>query len=162
MGETQPPVDRRPADRFPWSDNYKVGVRIIDMDHKMLFEIINTLHAGIVRGLAGESLNVALAGLIRYVDEHFEREENLMRQYQFPDFEAHHEKHRELVRTVHAIRKVQLSDPKSIDLSKLMDFLGTWLKHHVMRADRAYVPYLRGEASVAAGTDADSTDEKTG
>ena len=149
MGNTPPPKSSQTSELFPWSDSYRVGIRLIDIDHRNLFEIINTLHAGIVRGLSGKALNIALAGLIRYVDEHFEREENLMREYQYPDFERHRDAHREMIRAVYAIRKIQTSDPASIDLGRLMEFLGDWLKQHVLSADRDYVPYLRGEVPEA-------------
>lgn len=143
----------RAEDLVPWSDAYSVGVRIIDTDHKNLFEIINTLHAGILRGLSGRELGIAIAGLMRYVDEHFEREENLMKEYNYPDLVRHREVHRDLIRTVYAIRKVQTSQPASINLQKLMEFLGDWLVNHVVKADVRYVPYLRGDVLAADDDD---------
>ncbi len=144
---------RRSEDLVPWSDEYSVGVRIIDTDHKNLFEIINTLHAGIRRGLGGRELDIAMAGLTRYVDEHFEREENLMKEYHYPGLANHREVHQNLIRTVYAMRKVQTSQPAAIDLKKLMKFLGDWLVNHVVKTDVKYVPYLRGEVPQSGGPD---------
>ncbi len=112
---------------FPWKKKYSVGVRLIDTDHKNLFEIINTLHDGIQRGLSTSQIGIAIAGLARYVDEHFEREEDLMREYCYPGLPKHQESHRDLIRKVYAIRKIQISQPAKIDPNKLMSFLKDWL-----------------------------------
>lgn len=145
MARSQNSPKGRADDFFPWSKKYKVGVRLIDIDHKNLFEIINTLHAGIVRGLTSRQLSVAITGLVRYVDEHFEREENLMREYFYPGLLKHREIHRDLIRTVYAIRKIQISQPASIDQDKLMRFLRDWLANHILVSDLDYLPYLHGE-----------------
>lgn len=137
------------VDFFSWEKKYSVGVRLIDIDHKNLFEIINTLHAGIKRGLSTSQIGIAIAGLARYVDEHFEREENLMREYCYPDLPKHREIHRDLIRKVHAVRKVQITQPEKIDPDKLMSFLKDWLANHILISDMDYVPYLHGEVPKA-------------
>ncbi len=159
MARSQVSSKGRAKDFYPWSNDYSVGVRLIDIDHKNLFEIINTLHAGIARGLSTGQLGIAIAGLMRYVDEHFEREENLMRDYGYPGLAQHREVHRDMIRKIYAIRKMQISRPASIDPIKFIGFLEVWLKDHIFAEDLDYVPYLRGEASKTGdGVDEDAQD----
>lgn len=135
---------------FPWSKDYSVGIRLIDNDHKALVEAINNLHEAIQMDDPDREVDVALSFLARYVREHFQREEQLMADYGYPDLLPHKATHRKLARTVHAIRKVHAQHPGQFDYDKLMGFLRDWLLHHIVGSDMKYVPYLRGEAKARA------------
>jgi hemerythrin len=132
---------------FPWSDDYLVHVRVIDNDHKDLVQIVNNLHDSIKAGSSRAEIGRIIASLATYVSEHFEREEGLMEEYDYPGLTGHKRMHRRLARTVHAIRKLFGEDPRQIDPAKLLNFLKEWLVHHILEEDVAYVPYLQGTAS---------------
>lgn len=131
---------------FPWSQDYSVGIRVIDNDHKELVDAINNLHRAIQKGVADGEVDIALTFLARYVRDHFRREETLMADCGYPDLMQHKAQHRKLARTVHAIRKVHAQHPHKIDPDKLMEFLRNWLVHHIAGADMKYIPYLLGDA----------------
>ena len=132
---------------FPWSDDYLVHVRVIDNDHKDLVQIVNNLHESIKTGSSRAEIGRIIAGLATYVSEHFEREEGLMAQYDYPGMAEHKRMHRRLARTVHAIRYLFKENPAQIDPGKLLKFLRNWLVHHILGEDVSYVPYLHGTAS---------------
>jgi len=132
---------------FPWSDDYSVHVRIIDNDHKELVSLVNELHAAIVDGASEGVVGHVIAGLARYANEHFEREEKLMAEYGFPALAAHREQHRLFTRVVAAFEKVQGAAPGDLDHDRLAVFLKDWLIHHILDLDRQYAPYLLGEAA---------------
>ncbi len=135
---------------FPWSNDYSVGIRIIDNDHKDLFGMVNALHAESKADAPAKNIDNLLAALSRYVEEHFEREEELMAAYNYPGLSAHKLKHKELALDVHALRKAHASQPRRIDRDKLLEYLKNWLSNHIMRSDMDYVPYLRSETGKKA------------
>lgn len=130
-----------------WSPDYAVGIRVIDNDHRELFDLVNQLHEGLENGFAASSINQTTDRLIRYVKEHFKREEGLMFEYGYPGLEEHRKKHNEFVWLVSAIRKIEVECPHRLDGQKLLRFLSTWLKSHIMKTDREYLPYLNSKAA---------------
>lgn len=128
-----------------WSDEYKTGFKLIDNDHKGLFKALNDLDYRI-KNLKDNSLSDIsddLNFLARYVHEHFDREEALMREYEYPEFHQHSLSHRKIRRTVFAIRKLFLEKPELIDPSRLTAFFASWLKKHILTEDMAYGPFLK-------------------
>lgn len=136
---------------FPWSDEYSVHFRVIDNDHKDLVEIVNTLYDAIANAEGRTQVGRTLTRLATYVDAHFAREEQLMEEYDYPGVAQHKRLHRHLARKVHAIRKVFAENPKSIDPTKLLNFLRDWLVHHILEQDTKYAPYFRGEQQEEPG-----------
>ena len=134
---------------FPWSQDYSVGIRLIDNDHKDLVDMVNSLHDQISGSDSEEQIATTLAFLARYVREHFTREEALMAQYGYPDLAAHKASHHELAAEIHAAQKVFTSEPERLDPQKLLLFLRDWLVHHILSEDMKYVPYLIGGAGDA-------------
>jgi hemerythrin-like metal-binding protein len=61
-----------------WSDRYATGIEDIDNDHRTLFTFVNDLHDKIADGAADDDVGATLAGLVNYVQVHFEREEMIM------------------------------------------------------------------------------------
>lgn len=132
---------------FPWSQEYSVGVRLIDRDHKELVEQVNALHEQISETGTEAQIAANLAFLARYVKEHFTREEALMAEYGYPDLVPHRASHHKLADKIHAAQKVFAADPKQLDPRKFLLFLREWLVHHILVSDMKYVPYLHGEAA---------------
>ena len=81
--------------------------------------------------------------MINYVDEHFEREEQLMHEYGYPGIVEHKVKHREMARQVYAVGTLYSASPEAVDVAKLVEFLRKWLIVHIIGDDRDYVPYLQ-------------------
>jgi len=129
---------------FPWKNEYSVGHPLLDADHKELFSIINELHQQIESNETSsrDVLLTLVDRLTHYVQEHFEREEYFMAEGDYPHLKDHRRKHHDFMRVVYAIHKITDDRPDDIDLIKLRDFLGSWLKRHILQADHDYIPYL--------------------
>ncbi len=85
---------------FQWEDEYSIGIRIIDEQHKELVAMLNELYEAMHAGKGREALGRVLAGLIRYTRLHFAAEEQLMRAHEYPDYERHREKHEKMAAKV--------------------------------------------------------------
>lgn len=137
-------------DFFEWLPEYETGIRVIDGDHRHLFELARALDDFAAAGTTGPLLGQTIDRLITYVDEHFAREERIMAASGFPEFDAHLVEHRRATDVIYAIRDLYHEAPDDLDVKKVATFFRDWLKHHILDSDRRYVPYVRGEKPGAA------------
>lgn len=125
-----------------WKDEYRVGHSLIDFDHQTLVNITNELFSNVERGFSQEEISTTIKYLIDYVEKHFEREESIFLESNYPDSQAHMEKHNEIKQVVRGIAAQYAADPSAININEVLEFLKKWLTNHIMRADRAYVPFI--------------------
>ncbi len=130
-----------------WSDDLKTGNRQIDAEHWGLFALVNDLYDKLQAGAADASIDATIEALVAYVDSHFEYEEALMAVGGYPDIEAHRQFHQRLKGRVLAYRAAYVDDPEGFDDYGFMDFLGGWLRGHIMKEEMAYIPYLPEDAA---------------
>jgi len=127
---------------FAWTEKYSVGVRILDYDHQELFQLVNDLHDAIEQNEGQKHLVVIVTALIRYVNEHFDREEQIMAEYNCPDLAEHQRHHHDFLRLIYAIRIVLSAAPGRISPVKLLKLLRGWLHNHVLGDDQQYARYI--------------------
>lgn len=128
-----------------WTPELNTGIRIIDLQHQELVELINELDAT----LAGQSSLAMLRPLVlrlqQYVLFHFSHEEGLMqRQHIDPGhLNAHFAEHKRFTDQVgDAIAALERSDTP--DVAGLVEFLKAWLVQHIMGTDQTVAKLLRG------------------
>jgi hemerythrin-like metal-binding protein len=119
-----------------WVDEYSIGNKEIDEQHKVLFTMINDFfHQD-----SKEAAITLFQNLSSYIDLHFESEENLLRQINYPDTEGHILKHTELRERFHLLRNKL--DDYNVDVHhKIAMFLYNWLAKHILKADMEYKSY---------------------
>ncbi|MEG3617632.1 bacteriohemerythrin [Magnetovibrio sp. PR-2] len=123
-----------------WSDDFSVGIESIDKDHMFLFGLVDTL-AETLNG-NGDDLHEVVDGLTGYVHGHFEREEYLMLETNYPHYKEHVRAHRNFMRLVYAVRRIMTDEPEILDTDKLLTFLEQWLVHHIQGDDLKLGVYL--------------------
>ncbi|MEJ5300177.1 MAG: bacteriohemerythrin, partial [Thermodesulforhabdaceae bacterium] len=126
-----------------WSPEYSVGVSELDDQHQRLFKMINDLNEAMATGRGKDVLDRILSGLVDYTDKHFQREEYYMEKANYPDLANHREVHRRLMEKVHEMANRYKAGEIGLGI-ELLNFLGDWLKKHILGADKKYVPYLTG------------------
>ena len=135
--------DKIVSSRFvTWKDSYSVGIASIDQDHKKLLGMINQLQTAAHYHTDDDLIEQTLNDLVDYTKYHFAREEDLMRDNGYPDFEAHKQQHEDMVKQV-----AKFIDEYRIDKTRTIDnvtlFLKTWLINHINGSDQAYAPFLQ-------------------
>jgi hemerythrin-like metal-binding protein len=121
--------------------NYSVGVQAVDDQHKVLFDIVNELHAAMLKGQAQSLTGPLLKKLAEYTHNHFTAEESKMASVKYPGLADHKLKHRELIKQVedYLVR----FDKGEITLNlHLLNFLRDWLVNHIQKVDKEYGPWL--------------------
>jgi len=128
-------------DLFQWRDNYSVGIKKVDEQHKKIVGRLNDLYESMKAGKGKETLGVVLKDLFEYTKTHFVTEESLLALYKFPDFEEHKKKHEKMKEHVLILNQKFVSGEISTPL-QITNFLKEWLAKHILETDKVYGPFL--------------------
>jgi hemerythrin len=124
-----------------WNSRYSVGVQTLDEQHNVLFEILNDLHAAMMKGNAQSMTGSLLKTLLQYTRTHFTYEEGLLAKTTYPGLTAHRAQHRALVEQVEEYADRFERGEITLNLH-LLNFLRDWLTNHIQRVDHEYAPWL--------------------
>lgn len=126
-----------------WSDDYKIGINVIDEQHKRLFAYFDELQAVIASGNP-QGVAVIVNGLVNYAISHNTFEETLMEQARYPMLKAHHKIHETFkARANKYLRQLEAGyDPLKL-AEQVRIYIGLWLINHVKQEDMDYAPYVK-------------------
>lgn len=127
-----------------WSDDFRIGEPTIDRQHEQLFQ----LAAAAANAADKTSQTAAVMLLYRYVREHFQHEEAVMRDSQFPHYKSHVKLHEELITGLNSISADIASG--RLDSQRLPTFMNTWLMSHILEHDNLLARHLRRKYSAGA------------
>jgi hemerythrin len=126
-----------------WSDDYSIGYKIIDDQHKELIRLTNEFYEGCQMGGVVAKIHFfkTVQGAIQYIKTHFATEEEIMKKVGYPAFDTHKKMHEDFIlKVVQQVRAFESEDmPDPIGFIK---FLMEWILKHVANADKLYIPYL--------------------
>jgi hemerythrin-like metal-binding protein len=119
-----------------WIPEYSVGNREMDEQHKILFDMINEFFHQDNK----QTVIATFQNLSSYIDLHFEAEENLLRQINYPNTAEHIKKHGELRDKFHLLQQ-SLENYNITTHHKISTFLYSWLSSHILKSDMDYKTY---------------------
>ncbi|NLX71508.1 MAG: hemerythrin family protein [Clostridiales bacterium] len=133
-----------------WKDQYKLGVPLIDAQHKELFGRVEAFLQVLRSEDSWENkipkINETLEFMKRYVVEHFHDEEEYQLSINYPGYEFHKRIHDGMVDYV---QDVSRQFEQSTDNEHLMQQLGgrllAWLINHVAAEDQRIADYAKKE-----------------
>lgn len=126
-----------------WSDDFAIGINIIDEQHKRLFDYFDEIEHCIKSNDQTHVIDIC-RGLIDYAVSHNTFEESLMKQANYPMLDAHHLVHEAFkARAYGYLDKItDGADPMKIARDVRTD-IGLWLINHIKREDKHYAPYVK-------------------
>ncbi len=127
-----------------WDSKYSVGVKSLDSQHTVLFNLINELHASMMKGEAQKVTGSLLTKLVDYTRNHFAAEESMMSLAQYPGLAQHKVKHQELLKKVDDFVARHQRGEGTLNV-QLLTFLRDWLTSHILREDHAYGPVMNAK-----------------
>jgi hemerythrin-like metal-binding protein len=140
------------APRLVWTEEYSVGVELMDRQHQRMISLINRLDEIIQKGGPFGEFGSVLDGVIDYTKTHFVAEEALLEEADYPDLKEHKEAHQLFVKQVHHLREdAKKGDPAV--MRRLLVFLESWLVGHIVGIDKQYSSHL-GDQPPASPTEA--------
>ncbi len=132
---------------FDWKDEYRVGVKQVDQQHRKLVNLVDELYEAMKMGKGSEGARRVLRGLVDYTKTHFRTEEEFMKTHSYPGLLAHKREHEDLAKQaeelLYQVETGKLSVP--IETGK---FLKEWLSTHILGTDKKLGIYLMGKGIV--------------
>ncbi len=127
-----------------FDENLHVGNRLIDREHAILIEYINTLQDLVDSNSSRHLVGQVLEGLIQYTKTHFYVEEELMHAFRYPDYVKHIQAHEKFKQTMQQLSS-QYKQGEADITNDLMNFLKDWLVNHIQKIDRKLADFLKGK-----------------
>jgi hemerythrin len=127
-----------------WSPTFSVGIKLIDDQHKELFNITNDLFNHCVGNEASEReyFKKVIQSAVKYVKVHFSTEERIMLKTRFAGYENHKREHDKFVLTVaEQVRAFAVGG--KFDLANFTRFLKNWVLTHIAISDKLYFEYFK-------------------
>ncbi|WP_408956437.1 bacteriohemerythrin [Natroniella sp. ANB-PHB2] len=131
-----------------WKEKYKIGIEKIDQQHQELFNRLNSF-LDVVRNDEElenkiEELEETLDFMGQYVVVHFDSEEKIQQEYNYPYYEEHKDVHDRFKKEIIKFKEEFEADKYNEDL--IMEFSGkllTWLINHVADEDQKIADYVQ-------------------
>jgi hemerythrin len=126
-----------------WIEGYSVNIAIIDEQHKLFIDIINEFLEAQAKNEEEEKLSYVLRSLQDYAFLHFETEEMLFKQFNYPDTQEHilaHNIFREKISEF--IEKQKSAEGQKEVLEELPKFIKEWLHGHLLTHDMKYMKFF--------------------
>ena len=122
-------IENESSEPLVWSKKYKVGIGIIDEDHKQLIYLLDQCRKVADKQSSEILMNKVINDLILYTQTHFKREEALMAACEYPNFEKHHKIHQAIIKQVENMHEQLVQG--TVSRTKLIIFLTEWLVSHI-------------------------------
>ncbi len=125
-----------------WKDEYNLGIKQIDEQHKNLVSVMNNLYEIINEEFGLDGTKKIFEELKKYSEQHFSLEEKYFDEFGFKNAE-HHKQHHRFFRE----KIIELSEEGRLEqipaCFSLIDFLEDWFLNHVTNEDREYVSLFK-------------------
>ncbi len=132
--------------QFSWTDDLYTGSTLIDGDHLKLVDLVNAFFQSMQSGQGNGRMGNAMRDLIAYTGEHFSREEAEMQRIEYVAALAHQAEHSKLLRQLVGLKEM-LDAGGRMNLPAVADFLGGWLRDHILTADMKLAATLKQQHS---------------
>jgi len=129
------------TETFHWSEAYSVHIAVLDEQHRRLIAALNELNQALRSGMGGSVMDTVLEKLMEYSTAHFDTEETLMEEHQFPGLSTHRARHREFRQKMAEFLEAHRAGKQCVPVSVML-FMEEWLKEHMLRTDQLYSAYL--------------------
>jgi hemerythrin len=122
---------------FSWRDSYSIGHADIDAEHQQLFRLANAFFETVDKA---SKMDCAMR-LFRYTREHFDHEEALMREIDYPAMSVHIDQHNALISGLNDVAASIAKD--TLQSEQLKKFLTSWLVGHIVTFDTKLSAYIK-------------------
>lgn len=134
--------------RIVFSDDLLTGIEVIDLQHKEYFQKMNDLLDDCAEGMNPKLLQEAFKFLDFFMIHHFATEESLMKEFKYPAFKTHKDKHHEFRVEIHNLEKRFRLKGFSKELTMKLDYLLVkWFVDQVKHDDFQLSKFLQKKAA---------------
>ena len=117
-----------------WKDEFSVGVAAVDLEHRELIELINSLDAGMREYATQTTVVETLGEIYARISAHFALEEKIMRKAGYDGFTTHKQDHERLLDELLDVID-SVDDAGRYDREGLSRDLDRWFSDHFRTHD---------------------------
>jgi hemerythrin len=107
-----------------------IGVAEIDAQHAALIGLVNRLHQAMIQREDRDTLAAIIAELLAHTQRHFTYEEQLMSQFQYPEYAEHKADHAKLMQHITDLAEQFRSGDLLLSFAVMVD-LKAWATIHI-------------------------------
>lgn len=126
-----------------WKEEYSVGIKTIDQQHQMLFQLINDFYNNLKSGADKSTMKNVIGELEAYIQTHFATEEALMQAASYHDFDQHKKKHDAFCEKVADFR-TRFETGRLLLTIEVAGFIKEWITNHILDTDQLYKGVVTG------------------
>lgn len=129
--------------KIEWDDDLSIGIPLIDEQHKMLIQRLNSLSNAVDTYQSVNEIVNTLDFLIEYANFHFSTEEKHMKEMNYPGLKHHKIQHEEFKVTLQNLTIDFEEDGATQSLAESVNtFLLNWLVTHIKAVDIKFGTFL--------------------
>ncbi len=125
-----------------WSEAYLIGNLTIDTEHKELFRLINSFHDRWQVACDHREIASLLSQLVAYAEMHFQHEEAIMAEKEYPRLEDHQRIHEAMFEKIFQLRQALEKQDTHLEMETIK-FVKNWLVEHIVQSDYLFRDHLR-------------------
>jgi len=133
---------------FKWKDSYKCNIKEIDEQHKKLFELGEK-----IADLASlndeydhyDEIMEIFNELKDYTAYHFKHEEELMKAYDYDNYESHKIEHDFFIKKLARLERKDLEGEQNKAVMELVSFVADWISGHILKTDMQYKDFFNSK-----------------
>ncbi len=128
-------------EKIIWGENFSVGVRVLDEQHKQIVFMVNTLIEMNDVDVDSEAISDTLTKMTQYAISHFEKEEQYMVEYGYPEYPVQKRQHQEFkMKTVDFCMGAMA---RSVAVpTEIFTYLRSWWTNHILKEDMKYKTFF--------------------
>lgn len=134
-----------------WSDDYSLGIRAIDEQHKGFFEAGHRLYDAILNCEGEKMVEQSVEFLRDYADRHFQTEEGFMAEHAYPHLDQHKKRHTEFLEVLDGLMdELELYGPSQHLADRALEISQEWLINHIIEEDTLYAQYIKDKVNLGS------------
>ncbi len=127
-----------------WSNEFSVGVKEMDDQHKKLISMINRLIKEQKTLTDPKTIAELLTEMTDYAQTHFRAEEYLMAEYGYEQKAQQEKQHQAFIDKTMAFYSATDLGPNILSTA-LLDYLSIWLVEHILKQDMQYKEFFKSK-----------------
>lgn len=127
---------------FDWKQDYVLGVKIIDEQHKKLFEIAGRAFQLLKNDFRTDKYDeiVAILGELKdYTIFHFKTEEEYMMSIGYKKFLSHKVYHNDFIEAINNADLSKIDKNQDEYIMELLGFVAKWIDDHILQKDKQII-----------------------
>lgn len=124
-----------------WRDEFLLGIKELDEQHRQLFRIATDIHALLRNQLITDKYDQILkliSELKDYTVFHFTSEEQYMKSIGYRKFFSHKVEHDDFIEKINGVDLDKIDRDHEQYLLEILDFILKWISDHILETDKGY------------------------